>query len=101
MLFDYKKIADRKTKVVRKLVAGIKMKMENHNVEVVRGDACIESGNTACIKITCNGQSYEAAHLLVCTGSEAFVPLSPASKATRRCSPTARFWRSRQRRQAL
>ena len=77
VLFDYKKIADRKTKVVRKLVAGIKMKMENHNVEVVRGDACIESGNTACIKITCNGQSYEAAHLLVCTGSEAFVPPIP------------------------
>lgn len=77
VLFDYKKIADRKTKVVRKLVAGIKMKMENHNVEVVRGDACIESGNTACIKITCNGQSYEAAHLLICTGSEAFVPPIP------------------------
>ena len=77
VLFDYKKIADRKTKVVRKLVAGIKMKMVNHNVEVVRGDACIESGNTACIKITCNGQSYEAAHLLICTGSEAFVPPIP------------------------
>ena len=77
VLFDYKKIADRKTKVVRKLVAGIKMNMENHNVEVVRGDACIESGDTACIKITCNGQSYEAAHLLVCTGSEAFVPPIP------------------------
>ena len=77
VLFDYKKIADRKTKVVRKLVAGIKMKMENHNVEVVRGDACIESGNTTCIKITCNGQSYEAAHLLICTGSEAFVPPIP------------------------
>ena len=77
VLFDYKKIADRKTKVVRKLVAGIKMKMENHKVEVVRGDACIESGNTACIKITCNGQSYEAAHLLICTGSETFVPPIP------------------------
>ena len=77
VLFDYKKIADRKTKVVRKLVAGIKMKMVNHNVEVVRGDACIESGNTACIKITCNGQNYEAAHLLICTGSEAFVPPIP------------------------
>lgn len=77
VLFDYKKIADRKTKVVRKLVAGIKMKMENHNVEVVRGDACIESGDTACIKITCGGQSYEAAHLLICTGSEAFVPPIP------------------------
>lgn len=77
VLFDYKKIADRKTKVVRKLVAGIKMKMENHNVEVVRGDAFIESGDTACIKITCSGQSYEAAHLLICTGSEAFVPPIP------------------------
>ena len=77
VLFDYKKIADRKTKVVRKLVAGIKMKMENHNVEVVRGDAFIESGDTSCIKITCGEQSYEAAHLLICTGSEAFVPPIP------------------------
>lgn len=77
VLFDYKKIADRKTKVVRKLVAGIKMKMENHNVEVVRGDALIESGDTSCIKITCGEQSYEAAHLLICTGSEAFVPPIP------------------------
>lgn len=77
VLFDYKKIADRKTKVVRKLVAGIKMKMENHNVEVVRGDAFIESGDTASIRITCGEQNYEAAHLLICTGSEAFVPPIP------------------------
>ena len=77
VLFDYKKIADRKTKVVRKLVAGIKMKMENHNVEVVRGDAFIERGDTSCIKMTCGEQSYEAAHLLICTGSEAFVPPIP------------------------
>lgn len=77
VLFDYKKIADRKTKVVRKLVAGIKMKMENHNVEVVRGDAFIESGDTSCIKMTCGEQSYEAGHLLICTGSEAFVPPIP------------------------
>lgn len=75
--YDYKKIADRKTKVVRKLVAGIKMKMENHNVEVVRGDAFIESGDTSSIKITCGEQSYEAAHLLICTGSEAFIPPIP------------------------
>lgn len=75
--FDYKKIADRKTKVVRKLVAGIKMKMENHNVEVVRGDAFIEGGEANCIRISCGGQSYEAAHLLICTGSEAFVPPIP------------------------
>ncbi len=75
--FDYKKIADRKTKVVRKLVAGIKMKMEHNNVEVVRGDAFIEGGDDKCIKITCNEQSYEASRLLIATGSEAFVPPIP------------------------
>lgn len=75
--YDYKKIADRKTKVVRKLVAGIKMKMEHHNVEVVRGDAYIQGGDGNCINITCGEQTYQAAKLLICTGSEAFVPPIP------------------------
>lgn len=75
--YDYKKIADRKTKVVRKLVAGIKMKMEHNNVEVVRGDAYINSGDEHSIGITCGEASYEAARLLICTGSEAFVPPIP------------------------
>lgn len=77
VVYDYKKIADRKTKVVRKLVAGIKMKMEHNNVEVVRGEAAIVSGNAQVIAIECNGEAYEAARLLVCTGSEAFVPPIP------------------------
>lgn len=75
--YDYKKIADRKTKVVRKLVAGIKMKMEHNNVEVVRGDAYINSGDEHSISITCGEASYEATRLLICTGSEAFVPPIP------------------------
>lgn len=75
--YDYKKIADRKTKVVRKLVAGIKMKMEHNNVEVVRGDAYINSGDEHSISITCGEASYETARLLICTGSEAFVPPIP------------------------
>ena len=77
VVYDYKKIADRKTKVVRKLVAGIKMKMEHNNVEVVRGEASIVSGNAQSVAIECNGEAYEAARLLVCTGSEAFVPPIP------------------------
>ena len=75
--YEYKKIADRKTKVVRKLVAGIKMKMEAANVTVVRGEAMIVRGDSACIAISCDGQFYEAAKLLICTGSEAFVPPIP------------------------
>lgn len=74
---DYKKIVDRKTKVVRKLVAGIKLKMENHGVEVVRGNAVIQGGDENRITILCNDAEYSAARLLVCTGSEAFVPPIP------------------------
>ncbi len=75
--YEYKKIVDRKTKVVRKLVAGIKMKMEAHNVEVIRGEAMITGGDTECIRIACEGNEYKASKLLICTGSEAFVPPIP------------------------
>lgn len=75
--FEYKKIVDRKTKVVRKLVAGIKMKMEAHNVDVIRGEAYINSGDENCIDITCQEQDYKAKRLLICTGSEAFIPPIP------------------------
>lgn len=75
--YEYRKIIDRKTKVVRKLVAGIKMKMEAADVTVVRGEAMIERGDAAGIVISCNGQLYEAGRLFVCTGSEAFVPPIP------------------------
>ena len=75
--FEYKKIADRKTKVVRKLVAGIKMKMEAAGVTVVRGEAVIERGDALSVAIACDGQVYEAKNLLICTGSEAFVPPIP------------------------
>ena len=78
--YEYKKIADRKTKVVRKLVAGIKMKMDAHNVEVVRGKAYINSGNEECVSIVCNGENYDAKRLLICTGSEAFVPPIPGTE---------------------
>lgn len=75
--YEYKKIADRKTKVVRKLVAGIKMKMEMHNVEIIRGEAYIKGGDSNSIAITCNGQGFIAKKILICTGSEAFIPSIP------------------------
>ena len=77
VIYEYKKIADRKTKVVRKLVAGIRMKMEAHNVEVVHGEAFINSGDENAVSISCGEQTYEAARLLICTGSEAFIPPIP------------------------
>ena len=69
-LYDYKKMTDRKTKVIRKLVAGIGLKMKNAGVEVVKTEATL-SGRTDCgaICIIANGETYEAKNLLLCTGS--------------------------------
>ncbi|MBR5149915.1 MAG: FAD-dependent oxidoreductase, partial [Bacteroidaceae bacterium] len=78
--FEYKKMADRKTKVVRKLVAGIKLKMEHNNVEVVKGEAFIVAGNAEAVTIKCGEETYSASRLLICTGSEAFVPPIPGAR---------------------
>lgn len=72
---DYKKMSDRKTKVIRKLVAGVGLKMKNAGVEVVKAEAMIE-GRTdeGAIRITAGEATYEAKNLLICTGSETFIP---------------------------
>jgi len=75
--FDYGKILARKNKIVRKLVAGVAAKMKSNQVTVVNGDAMIQQKTSAGIEVTCNGESYTGANLLVCTGSEAFIPPIP------------------------
>lgn len=78
--FDFGKIVDRKARVVRRLVAGVGAKMKAHGVEVVKGQATIEGRSSEGIKISCNGEQFLAANLLICTGSEAFVPPIPGLK---------------------
>ena len=75
---DYKKMVDRKTKVMRKLVAGIGLRMKGAAVEVVKGEAMI-MGRTeeGAIRITAGDTTYEAKNLLICTGSETFIPPIP------------------------
>lgn len=75
--FDYVKIWARKNKVVKKLVGGVDAKMKANHVTVVKGEAVIKGRNDKSIEITCNGESYEGANLLICTGSEALVPPIP------------------------
>ena len=75
--FAYNKIVARKNKVVRKLVAGIRAKMKNNNVNVIEGEATIVGRNEKGIEVTCNGESYFGKNLLICTGSEASVPPIP------------------------
>ncbi|MDL2306223.1 dihydrolipoyl dehydrogenase [Bacteroides sp. OttesenSCG-928-D19] len=75
--FDFGKIMARKDKVVKKLVVGVGSKMKAHNVTVVKGEAQIKGRSAEGIEITCNGETYRATNLLLCTGSEAFVPPIP------------------------
>lgn len=88
--FDYPKIIARKNKVVKKLTAGIRMKMKESGVEVITGEAMIQGktdeGN---ILIQCTEQVYEAKNLLVCTGSESVIPPIPGVNETE-------YWTSRE-----
>ena len=78
--FDYAKIVQRKQKVVRKLVAGIKQKLNNEHCTVVTGSAAVVSRTDEAVVMTCNGEQYEAENLLICTGSVNFVPPIPGVK---------------------
>ena len=72
--FDFGKIVARKNKVVKKLVAGVEGKMKMHHVTVVKGEATIVGRSPKGVEVTAGGESYLGANLLICTGSEAFVP---------------------------
>ena len=68
--FDTAKIVARKGKVVRKLVLGIKARLTAAGVETVTGRAHIAGAHT----IECDGQTYECDRMMLCTGSDTFVP---------------------------
>ena len=78
--FDFAKMMARKNKVVKKLVGGVGMKMKAHKVETVTGEAFIQSRSAEGVKIAADGKLFEANNLLICTGSEAFVPPIPGLK---------------------
>lgn len=75
--FDYSKIAARKDKVVKKLVAGVEGAMKMNHVTVIKGEAMIQGRSPKGVEIICNGETYLGANLLICTGSEALVPPIP------------------------
>jgi dihydrolipoamide dehydrogenase len=92
--FDYAAMQKRKTIVVRKLVAGIKQRLNNEHCTLVSGFAKVLSpseseANGLCsfseqsersYFVECNGQLYEAQNILICTGSTNFVPPIPGIK---------------------
>ena len=82
--FDLSKIIVRKSKVVRKLVLGVKAKLASNNVAIVSGEAQIIDKNT----VRCGEETYEGENLILCTGSETFIPPIPGVE-------TVNYWTHR------
>ena len=82
--FDLGRIIARKNKIVKKLTAGIRMKLANHNVVSVQGEAVIQGKDEeSLVVITCNSETYYATKLILCTGSETVIP--PISGLSESC----------------
>ena len=78
--FDFAAMQKCKTIVVRKLVAGIKQRLNNEHCTLVSGFAKVENRTDELVTISCNDQTYEAENLMICTGSTNFVPPIPGIK---------------------
>lgn len=86
--FDFAAMQKRKTIVVRKLVAGIKQRLNNEHCTLITGAAKVLGSTDVSAstsdnsirhtwRIECSAETYEAENLLICTGSTNFVPPIP------------------------
>ena len=81
--FDFAAMQQRKTRVVRRLAAGIRAKLKG--AEFVQGEAAMTSPHT----LVCNGVEYEAENILLATGSHNLVPPIPGINDPRVMDSTA------------
>ncbi|GAF01962.1 dihydrolipoyl dehydrogenase [Saccharicrinis fermentans DSM 9555 = JCM 21142] len=75
--FDFSKMMSRKQKVVNKLVGGVGAKMKMFKVKTIHDKAIIKGRTQQGIEITTSQEDIIASNLLICTGSEAFIPPIP------------------------
>ena len=70
---DLPKMVARKSKVVRKLVLGIKAKLTAAHVTLVSGEAFVVDKHT----VRCGEETYACENLVLCTGSRTVIPPIP------------------------
>ncbi|WP_106831542.1 dihydrolipoyl dehydrogenase [Parabacteroides pacaensis] len=87
---DLGKVIARKNKIVKKLCAGIRMKMSEQGVVTVAGTAEIKGRSPeGILTIICGEETYEANYLILATGSEVVIPPIPGLSETE-------FWTSKE-----
>ena len=74
---DHPAIVARRGKVVKTLVSGVGAKMKGAGVTVVKEEAIIKGRVEGGFAVTAGGKDYEAAKILIATGSSAVVPPIP------------------------
>lgn len=74
---DQTAVIDRKAKVVRSLVSGVKSKMKAHGVTVVMEEAVITGRSADGFTVSAAGMAYVCKNLIVATGSSPAVPPIP------------------------
>ncbi len=73
--FDIAKAVERKDGVVEKLVSGVEQLLKGNGVELIRGDAGIETGGRVVVKTAEGAEELGAKSTIIATGSEpALIP---------------------------
>ncbi len=72
--FDLSKVMSRKTKILKKLGAGIRLGLQNHGVEIVTEEARLTGKTADGFTIAAGESSYSARRVIIATGSKAFIP---------------------------
>lgn len=74
---DLSKLMARKNKILKKLGAGIKLGLQKHEVTLVEAEARLAGQADGVFNIEAGEATYQAKHIILATGSEAFVPPIP------------------------
>jgi len=77
---DQEAVINRKNKVVKNLVNGIKFTLKNNKVTVKEGLGVILGRENGIISVAVGDEVFEAKNLVIATGSEAVVPPIPGVK---------------------
>lgn len=78
--FNQAQVVKRKNKVVKTLIGGVKAKMKNNGVEVIKAEASIRGKEDALFRVDALNEKYLGKNLLIATGSVPFVPPIPGLK---------------------
>jgi len=77
---NHSTVIDRKNRVVKTLVSGVKSQLRKNKVTVVEGEAKITGRSGEGYTVTANGETYTGKRLLIAAGSVPVVPPIPGAK---------------------